>query len=123
MSYVEARGRSFGGALLHIRKLVVYALAVPNAHDLDAHFVVDDAREDAVASHTIAPPVIGALQALDALDLLGVIGNLEHCPDPFENHEALLLRDAQQLLRGAVGPLDPIAHSAIMAMRMTSSVV
>lgn len=116
----EESSRAFQS--LHLRDVAVHTLLVTRANDLDFKRLAPDLAERAVGADTPAPPAARTLELLAAMDSPRVLAPVQVLVNPRENHQALLLGNLVQAFGGAAGELDPVAHSADMAMRMTSSI-
>ena len=91
-------------------------------HDLDDGFPVLDPCQDAVNTDTPAPTGIGALKLFSVRRATRVLASVKVLLNPGQDYESLLLWDAEELLGRRLRPFDAEAHSASIAIRMTSSI-
>ena len=94
-----------------------------NSYDIDYDFVIEDLPKDPIRANTPTPPIIRSLDRLSSMYCARIDAIIQVLLHPRQEHCALFLRNLAQTLLSWLGPTYTPAHSAIMAIRLTSSVV
>ena len=94
-----------------------------NSYDINHDFIVKNLSKDSIRANTPTPSVIRSLDRLSSLYCARIDAIIQVLLHPRQEHCALFLRNLAQTLLSWLGPAYMPAHSAIMAIRLTSSVV
>lgn len=94
-----------------------------NSYDIDHDFVIKNLSKDSIRASSPTPSVIRSLNRLSSLYCARIDAIIQVLLHPRQEHCTLFLRNIAQTLLSWLGPTYTPAHSAIMAIRLTSSVV